>query len=98
MSHLAFVKSTPHGKDLDDALLAGKAFLRGISDVFAVMDRMRDDGVLALAYIQDKYGFPDTATAQAAYDELNSLQAKLNTNASITDMNAAMLQAFAKFG
>lgn len=49
------------------------------------------------SYIIVKFGFPDAATAKAAWDELNSLKGKLTTNGSVIEVNAALHQAFNKF-
>ena len=48
-------------------------------------------------YMTDKYNFGSNEMAKAAYEELNSLNFKLTTNSSVTDMDAAQNQAFAKF-
>jgi hypothetical protein len=71
-----------------------------LNDTISVMQTMIDgDGSQAsqFTYVTGKYGFPDDATSMAAWNELNSLAFKLNTNASITDMMNALLQAFSKF-
>jgi hypothetical protein len=44
-----------------------------------------------------RYGFVSDAESKGAYEELNSLAFKLNTNASVTDVHAAFIQAFNKF-
>lgn len=96
VSHIGFNDSTKHGAQLRSALNNLERGLEGINDVFKAMDLMRDSGAVG-AYIVDKFGFPDATVAGQAFDELNSLQAKLNANSSVTDLNAAMLQAFSKF-
>lgn len=70
-----------------------------LNDVLANMVHMIDgDGSSATHFTEvvTRYGFADTTAAKAAWDELNSLMAKLNTDASVSSVNAAMLQAFAK--
>lgn len=42
--------------------------------------------------------FDSTADAKASWDELNSVNGKLSTDASVSSVNAAMLQAAAKHG
>lgn len=100
-SHLNYNKSTPHGYLLAKALDDLRNGFLGLNFIFRTMDTMKDgDGSQATHFAEatTRFSFADDATAKAAYDELNSLQAKLNTNSSVTDLNAAMLQAFHKFG
>jgi len=47
--------------------------------------------------VMTRYAFPSTTVAKSAWEELNSLAFKLNTNSSVTDVLAALNQAFAKF-
>lgn len=44
-----------------------------------------------------QFGFPDNATAKAAWAELNSCIAKLQTDAQVTSVHAAIAQLIAKF-
>lgn len=101
VSHISYTKTSPHGHLLAKALDDLRGGFNGLNLIFNTFNMMKDgDGSQAshFVYAADKFGFPDTTTAKAAYDELNSLQSKLNTNSSISDLNAAMLQAFHKFG
>ena len=69
------------------------------NDVLNVMQQMLDgDGSQAahFTYFVSKFGFADTAGAKAAWDELNSMMAKLNTDGSVSSVNAAVKQIIAK--
>jgi hypothetical protein len=48
-------------------------------------------------YMQGKFGFVDDAAAKSAFEELSSVLFKLNTNDSVSSVNAAILQVFNKF-
>lgn len=52
---------------------------------------------MPVTHIAFKFGFATNDVAKAAYDELNSLAFKLNTDVEVTAVNAALLQVFAKF-
>ena len=99
-THVYFNDQIHHGRLLRRALQQLEEGLESLNDIFSALNHMKDgDGSQAAHFARATtlLGFPDDATTKAAYDELNSLQAKLNTNASVTDVNAALLQAFAKF-
>lgn len=99
-THVNFNDALRHGSMLRQALNNLEHGLDQLNDAFAAMIQMKDgDGSQAAHFteVQVKFGFESTAKAKEGYDELNSLQAKLNANTSVTDLNAALLQAFAKF-
>jgi hypothetical protein len=101
VNHIDFRSDTPHGRKLREALDAIQDGYRGLGDVRAIILQMRDgDGSDAshYTYVADKFGFPDTATAKAGFEELDSFYAKLSTDGEVTFVNAAMLQLLAKFG
>lgn len=100
VSHITYNQGTQHGALLKTALAQLESGLDRGNEILATMARMIDgDGSQAahFAYMQAKFGFTDDAGAKAAYEELASLLSKLNTNGSVTDVNAALMQAFAKF-
>lgn len=100
VSHIAYSAGTQHGALLHSALGGLEAKFDDLNDIHASMALMIDgDGSQAahFAYMTTKFGFSSDAVAKAAYEELSSLLFKLNTNASVTDVNAALLQAFNKF-
>jgi hypothetical protein len=102
VAHIQFNESTLHGQRLRTALRDLEKGLDGLNDVFETMKLMRElvegQPTTIGQYLADKYGFPDTDVAAAGFAELDSCLAKLNTNASVTDVNAAMKQLFRKFG
>lgn len=100
VSHLNFNDQLNHGRQLRRALQQLEESTEGLADVLAVFVRMIDgDGSDAahFTYATAKFGFTDNATAKAAYEELSSLNSKFSGNGSVSDVNAAMVQAFAKF-
>ncbi len=100
VSHITYNQGTQHGALLKTALSQLEAGLQRANELKATLALMIDgDGSNAthFAYMQEKLGFADNAAAKSAWEELNSLLFKLNTNGSVTDVNAALMQAFAKF-
>ena len=75
--------------------------LQALKNLIATMALMLNgDGTAEAhftAYVITAFGFTDAAGAKAAYDELNSLHAKLTTDAQVTNVHAALQQAFNKF-
>lgn len=100
VNHIAFNDQTNHGRILRRALQHVEEGLKELNDLLATMQQMIDgDGSQAahFTYATEKFGFGSDAITKAAWDELNSLASKLNTNANVSDVNAALLQAFNKF-
>lgn len=100
VSHLSFNDQLTHGRLLRASLNKLEEGLEELNDTLATMTLMIDgDGSQAahFTYATTKFGFSSDANTKAAYDELNSLAAKLTTDASVSNVNAALLQAFNKF-
>lgn len=107
VGHIAFDPAKPHGQDLQLAFDELKRGINRMREVYNVMTQMKDgDGSLVthFAYSVDKYGFGGADTtakqtaAKAAYDEISSLlNGKLDTDASVSNVKAAIAQAIAKF-
>ncbi len=100
VAHINFNHNTQHGQLLHSAITRLEDSFDDLNEIKGAMALMIDgDGSQAahFAYMTVKFGFDTDALAKAAYDELASLLGKLNTNASVTDVNAALLQAFNKF-
>lgn len=100
VSHIVFNPSPSWGALLKGALNSLEHGLQDLNNVTACMTRMIDgDGSdpAQFTYMTNRFGFSTNADAKAAWDELNSLAGKLNTDASVTSMHAALLQAFSKF-
>lgn len=95
VGHVTFSRNTAHG------FILGKAFedlqnaLNGLAAIRSVMVQMADG--TDYAYAVTKFGFPDEMTAEAAFNELDSLYAKLTTDAQVTNVKAAIDQALARF-
>lgn len=47
--------------------------------------------------VRTEFGFADDAIARAAYNEIQSVKSKLNTDNSVSSVNAAIAQAINKF-
>lgn len=100
VAHIAYSQASQHGAILRSGLISLEDSLARLNGIKGTMQLMIDgDGSSAdhYAYMQGKFGFASNADAKAAWDELNSALFKLNTNSSVTDVNAALLQLFAKF-
>ena len=95
-----FNTALPHGQLLRSALANLENGHDGINDIIAAAQLMIDgDGSQAAHFeeVMTRFGFPSTAVAKAAWEELLSVQSKLNTNGSVSNTLAAINQAFAKF-
>lgn len=98
--HIQFNPGTQHGALLRSPLRKMEESLAEFQEIKGTMALMIDgDGSSPdhFAYIQEHFGFLNNDVAKAAWDELNSLLFKLTTNASVDNVNAAMLQVFNKF-
>jgi hypothetical protein len=94
-----FNDGLPHGRLLRNALTHLEQGHDGLSDVVAASTLMIDgDGSQASHFAENmtRFGTPDLATAKAMHDELASLNGKLTTDAEVTNVKAAIDQAFAK--
>ena len=107
ISHLPF-NNPPikHGNALQSALTQLENGMIGLNAQIQTMGLMLSgDGSdpIHFNYIVNKYGFnaangiDANAVAKAAWEELLSLQSKLNTDAQVSNVKAAMAQAFSKF-
>lgn len=100
ISKIAFNDGLPHGAMLRRALTNLELGQEGLVDILAAMVLMIDgDGsqVTHFDEVMTRFAFPSTTVAKAAYDELQSLRSKITVDSSVTNVNAAMLQAFNKF-
>lgn len=71
------------------------------NDLLQIVPHMIDgDGSSAdhFTLVTSNFGFNSNADAKAAWDEFQSMMGKLNTDSSVSSVNAALLQAFAKMG
>lgn len=86
--------SNPQLKQCRDDLYRARATLRSL---VASTAQMKDGGVVG-ALIESHFGCPNNAEAVALVGELESLDFKLNTNDSQSNLNAAIDQFLARFG
>lgn len=99
-THIQFNDNTQHGMLLRNALRSIEEGYTRLQQILATMTDMIDgDGsqVAQFTEVTTRFGFVDNASAQAAWNELNSMNSKLTTDAAVSSVNAALLQAFNKF-
>ena len=100
ISHIAFNDQTNHGRLLRASLTNLENGVEGIDDILKTMSLMiNGDGTQEAhftAYVIGKFGFPDAATAKSCWDELNSVNFKLQTDSSVSSVNAAIKQVINK--
>lgn len=100
VAHIDFNHDTRDASRLTRYMLGLEENYNGLNRELATLALMIDgdpSNAANYTYMKDRYSFVDNAEAKGAYDELSSLMFKLNTNGSVTDVNAALLQAFNKF-
>jgi hypothetical protein len=89
-----------HGRLLRSAINHLEDGRDGLNQLIAATQLMIDgDGsqITHFDEVMTRYGFPSTTVAKAAWEELLAVQTKINTNASVSNVLAALDQAFAKF-
>lgn len=99
-AHISFNPNSTYGILLRTAMGSLETGLVKANEVLGTMTEMLDgDGSsdTHYTYITSKFGFTDNAVAHAGYAELSALVGKLNTDGSITNMHAALIQAFNRF-
>lgn len=100
-AHIKIDPNTEYGRQVRRALQLLREGKDLLNDVLDIVAQMRDgDGSQAAhyAYATPFFGTTSDAKTKAMADELSSLAFKLNTNSSVSDVHAAMEQAFAKLG
>jgi hypothetical protein len=101
VQHITFNDQTNHGRMIRRALQQLQDGRQGLIEIIGVMQLMIDgdsSDPSQFTYMTTKCGFPDNATAKAAWEELNALKFKLTTDSSQSNVNAAFDQAQHKFG
>ena len=100
IGHLKYNPQTStHGKFVQSAVTSLKQGKRTLAEVLGFMAQMVDGDTANAAnytYLATALGCPDNATAKGIFDELNSLNGKITTDASVSFVNAAIEQAFNK--
>lgn len=100
VSHLQFNDQLQHGRQLRRHLQMLEESTEGFADVLATMALMLDgDGssTTHFDYVTSKYGFESNEAAMAAWNELNSLYSKFNSDNQVSNVKSAFTQAFNKF-
>lgn len=101
-THIPFNRNnTPIGQELSRFLNdAGRVHAAASRLIAAMQHHIDGDGSDAahFAALVSDGPFTTNAHAKAAWDELNSFVAKITTNNSVTDVDAAWKQMLAKFG
>lgn len=99
-SNIYFANTASHAGFLRNSLSQLELGREGLSKLVAAMGLMLNgDGSLPAHFdeIVIRFGFPSTTIAKAAWDELNAANFKLQTDASVTAVKAALDQLFTKF-
>lgn len=100
VGHITFDRNTSAGGFFGNALAHFEAGLEQLKDVRDAMAQMIDGNGSEdehYTYAVSRYGFPNAAAARAAYLELSAMLGKLDTNAPVENVAAAINQALAKF-
>src|SRR5262245_54744953 len=96
IGHISYDKNSVEGQLLANTLAHLEQGLDGLKHVRDTMIQMRD-GSTSTTYIVGKFGFPDTAAADAAFAEIDSAVGKLTTDAQVTNVATALKQLQDKF-
>ena len=100
VGHLKYSPTTStHGKFVQSMLSSLKDGKRKLADLIGVLNLMIDgDGTqdTHYTYMRIALGCDTDAGARAIWDELNSANSKISTDASVTNVNAALEQLFNK--
>lgn len=97
----AFNDQINHGRQLRRCLDQMEESHTSLDDLLLVMAQMLNGDGSQDAHFDEiaaNFGFATNAKAHAAWSELSSLAAKFSTDSSVTNVKAAMAQAFARFG
>jgi hypothetical protein len=100
VAHILYDKNSHYGAMFRTAIISLEKGYEDLNDLLATLATMLDgDGTQAahFDYITARFGFESNVLAKAAWDELNSVMFKLNTDASVSSVNAALRQFFNKF-
>ena len=95
-----FNDQLPAGRLLRQALNGAESLLDVGNDLLLAVPQMLDGDGSSVAHFSEvtaRFGFADNTKAKAAWEEFQSFMAKVNTDAQVTNVNAALKQALAKF-
>ena len=93
-SHIAINRGSALGGELYSAINSLQAALAKLNELTSAMPAMVDGS--DYTHLETQFGF-DGGKGQTAKAELESMLAKLNTNDSVSNVNAAMAQVFNYF-
>lgn len=100
ITHINFVNTADHASLLRNTLQNLETGVDSLTKLLGTMTRCIDgDGSDPAQFgeVVARFGFGSTADAKAAWDELNSLNFKLNTDNTVDHVSAALHQVFDKF-
>lgn len=98
-NHYVFNRTLPAGFRLGvafDALDSAKRLIAERETMTQMLDGDGSNVAHFNAHVA-AYGFTDTTNAKAAYEELGALIGKIDTDASVSNVKAAIAQALARF-
>ncbi len=98
-THFIFSAATPGGSRLRNGLVQLEQGKANLTTEQATMTAALDGDGSNIAHfgnVVSEYGFSNTTTAKAAWDELNSALAKINTDSAQTNTDTALKQLFTK--
>lgn len=98
-TNIGFSRNTPLGQELSRFLNDLARVHAAGPRLIAALQHMIDGNGSDAAHFAEftANGFDSNSEAKAAWEELNSFVAKITTNASVTDVDAAWKQLLAKF-
>jgi hypothetical protein len=100
-THIKFNDQLNHGRMLRRALQQLEEGRDGLVDLFSTFTTMLDGGdgsnVANFNEAVTLFGFPDNVTAKEAYDEINGLLAKINTDNPVSNTKSNLDQIFNEF-
>lgn len=100
-SHIQIGTNSTHGPRLLNILSGLKNGHQELANFISIMQTMIDgDGSQAAHFVEvtARLGTQSDAQSKALFDELNSVNAKLHTDAAVTFVDAAIRQVLSKCG
>lgn len=97
VNHITYNDQLQHGRQLRSAMNKIHEGRDELAELVEIVAQMKD-GSTVTSYIQGKFGTTDLSGAEALVAEIESLNFKLNTDDSQSNLNAAITQANAKLG
>jgi len=95
LTHLQFNDQITHGRKLRSAITKLEEGRRELGDIISTLSLMiNGDGssITHFDYMTTKLGTADNTASKGIWDELNSAYSKINTDASVSSVLAALNQ------